>query len=508
MAKKPPKAKPEKLPENINDCHNLIRELFTRLADLEKQLSRHNRASFGKKSAKVNSSLLTGTGKAIHTQTTEELEREKRNLNIVETENHGGGRSSAPTSSVEHRDERHRITDPNQLACPCCRNERTVFGFEISTQTDFVKPVFEEVRHIVYKYRCRKCGKHLLTADKPFQTIDKGKPGPGLLSKIVTDKLLLHLPLYRQEKVFKALGLPINRSSMCRWMRGCADLARPIVERMKALILRSRVIMADATTMPVIKKGLGKTHRAYIWSMLGDRSQPYTIYDFSETEHSMYPEKILKGFKGVLLSDGTNKFNGIIEAGASSANCWAHVHCRFEEAWVNDNVGVEFPMGVVKSLFDIERVVKDLSEEQRKDIRERIAKPKIDLLKAWLDENVDKEPPKTKLSDAISYTLNRWEALCLYVDTGFVDISNNSCERSIKPVVQGRVNWLFAGSVEGGHTSAVLMSLVQTCERLKINAFEYLKDVFTHFPSANMRDIDDFLPDRWQTLRNNQQQIQ
>ncbi|MBN8659088.1 MAG: transposase [Candidatus Obscuribacter phosphatis] len=72
--------------------------------------------------------------------------------------------------------------------------------------------------------------------------------------------------------------------------------------------------------------------------MLGDSSNPYTIYDFSETEHSMYPEKVLKGFKGVLLSDGTNKFNGIIAAGATSANCWAHLHCRFEEAWLDDKI--------------------------------------------------------------------------------------------------------------------------------------------------------------------------
>lgn len=509
MTEKPPdraSAKPNKLPDNVSDCHSLIRELFARIAALEKQLSRRKRAAFGKKSAKVNSSLLTGTGKAIHSQTEVELEAEKRNLNIVETDNKGGGRSSAPKRTVEHRDEKHTISDPAQLACPCCGNERTVFGFDIATQTDFVKPVFEEVRHIVYKYSCKNCGKHVLTADKPYQPIDKGKAGPGLLAKIITDKLLLHLPLYRQEKVFKALGLPINRASMCRWLKACADLLKPIVERMKVLIPQSRLILADSTTMPVIKKGLGKTHRGIIWSMLGDDSNPYVVYDFSETEHAMYPEKILKGFQGVLLSDGTNKFNGIIEAGATSANCWAHVHCRFEDAWLDDKVSVEFPMGVIKSLFDIERVAKELTEEQRKDMRQRLAKPKLALLKLWLDENVNKEPPKSKLSDAITYTLKRWDALCLYADTGYVDISNNACERSIKPVVLGRANWLFAGSLEGGHTSAILMSLVQTCERLKINAFKYFKDVLTRFPNANMRDLDDFLPDRWLALRQSKQQ--
>jgi transposase len=509
MTKKTPGAdslSPDKLPDNLADCHNLIRELFARISALEKQLSRRNRAAFGKKSAKVNSSLLTGTGKAIHSQTEEELEDERRNLNIVETKNKGGGRSPSSSKSVEQREEKHTITDPSTLACPCCGDERTVFGFDASSQIDFVKPVFEEVKHVVYKYSCKKCGKHVLSAEKPFQPIDKAKAGPGLLAKITTDKLLLHLPLYRQEKVFKALSLPINRASMSRWLKACADFLKPIVERMKVLFLQSRVILADATTMPVIKKGLGKTHRGIIWSMLGDSSNPYTIYDFSETEHAMYPEKILKGFKGVLLSDGTNKFNRIIAAGATSANCWAHVHCRFEEAWLDDKTTVEFPMGVIKSLFDIERVAKNLTEEQRKDMRLRLAKPKLALLKTWLDENALKEPPKSKLSDAISYTLNRWDALCLYADTGYVDISNNACERSIKPIVLGRSNWLFAGSIDGGHTSAILMTLIQTCERLNINSFEYLKDVLTRFPNANMRDLDDFLPDRWLALRQTKHQ--
>ena len=66
-----------KLPNNVNDCHNVIRELFTCIAELEKQLSRRNRALYGRKSAKINASLLTGTGKAVHGEAAEELDNEK-----------------------------------------------------------------------------------------------------------------------------------------------------------------------------------------------------------------------------------------------------------------------------------------------------------------------------------------------------------------------------------------------------------------------------------------------
>lgn len=109
--------------------------------------------------------------------------------------------------------------------------------------------------------------------------------------------------------------------------------------------------------------------------------------------------------------------------------------------------------------------------------------------------------PKTKLGEAISYTLNRWAALQVYLEHHFVDISNNGSERSIKPVVLSRRNWLFAGSEEGGKTAAIILSLIESCKRLGINPFEYLKDVLTRFPSAKTSQIDDFLPDRWIALQ-------
>ncbi|MBS2005350.1 MAG: IS66 family transposase, partial [Cyanobacteria bacterium SZAS LIN-5] len=341
-----------------------------------------------------------------------------------------------------------------------------------------------------------------VTAQKPYQPIDKGVPGPGLLAKIATDKFWLHLPLYRQEQVFNALSLPINRASMCRWLKGVAEILAPIVNRMQQLILDSRVVQSDASTLPVLKKGLGKAHKGSIWTYRGDADHPYVFYDYSNTEHSIYPEQILKGFTGILLTDGTNKYNEIIKNGATSANCWAHVHCYFEDAWKENPVAAEFPMGVIKSLFDIERVAATLSEDERKDLRQRLAKPKLELLEDWLYETRATEPPKTKLGEAIAYTLNRWPALLVYIDHPFVEISNNASERSIKPVVLSRRNWLFAGSEHGGQTAAIILSIIESCKRNGINGFEYMKDVLTRFPSAKTSQVDDFLPDRWLALRN------
>lgn len=489
----------DKLPKDIESCHNLIRDLFSRIAELEKHLSRRNRMVFGKKSAKVDAELLTGTGKAIHQQTSFELEEESRKLNVVQNKGKGGGRSK-PSETIPTRIEEHRIED-TEIPCPECSNPREIFGFEVHNQIDFVQTTYENLQHRIFKYICTKCNRNIVKAKKKNQPIDKGRPGPGLLAKIATDKFWLHTPLYRQEQVFQSLSLPIKRASMCRWIREIAWLVSPVVERMRQKILQSRSIQSDATTLPVIKKGLGKTHRSFVWVYLGDKTNPYIYYDYSNTEHSIYPEKILKGFKGILLTDGTNKYNQIIEDGATSANCWAHVHCYFEDAWKEDPNKAEFPMGVIKSLFDIERFAISLSENERKDIRLKLAKPKIEQLRSWLDIAKFTEPPKTKLGEAITYTLNRWPALLTYLDNPFVDISNNTSERSIKPLVISRKNWLFAGSEEGGKSAATILSLVETCKRLGINPFEYLKDILIELPSAKISQIDEYLPDRWLALQ-------
>ena len=238
-----------------------VAQLQHALLNLKNNLAAETALLFGKKSAKVDSTLLTGTGKTIHIQTANELDAEKNRLNIVPDKKHGGGRAGQPatleTSKVEHR------IDPSQIPCPSCDQPREIIGFDVSHQIEFVRSLFEYIQHVMFKYACKNCEGQIITAQKPYQPIDKGLPGPGLLAKIATDKFWLHLPLYRQEQVFTALSIPISRSSMCRWLKEVADLLAPIVKRMSRLILKSRAIQSDATTLPVIKKGLGKTHKGY-----------------------------------------------------------------------------------------------------------------------------------------------------------------------------------------------------------------------------------------------------
>lgn len=513
-----------KLPDNLPECHKVITELRAdvkrlsqiaetvsllqkRISELEVQVRNHKRARFGKSSAVVAGASLTGTGKVVYDQSRQELEDEKTNLNIVQDEKpNGGGGRTAPDNAKRAQDIQHKITDPDVLRCPCCGKLREVIGFTVSKQLDVIKTALEQLKHIQYKYSCPKCEGEIILAPKPDTPIAKGYATAGLIAHVGVSKFDWHLPLYRQERISRAQSVPIPRASMCRWLKNAADFLKLIVSRMNELMLNSRVIQSDHTTMPVIKKGLGKTHQGYLWIYRGDEKFQYVIYDFTETKEQVHPKRMLPGYKGILQTDGASDFNGVSakdevtgEKGASRAGCLSHAFRYWEAARDEDRERADFALAHLKVLFEIEELAEGLTEEERKGLRRRKSKPKLAELKFWLDVQAEDPTilPKSNLGKALTYCLNQWEPLCFYADTGFVAAHNNLSENGLRPAVLGKNNWLFAGSVDGGCTAAVWMSLIQTCHRLKIDPFEYLKDVLTRLPSASIADIDQFLPDRW-----------
>ncbi|MBK9142734.1 MAG: transposase [Candidatus Melainabacteria bacterium] len=129
-----------------------------------------------------------------------------------------------------------------------------MIGFEVSCQLDIIKAMLQRLKHIQFRYACPGCNSNVILAPKPDGPIEKGYATAALISYIGVSKFDYHQPLYRQEKFFRSYTVPVSRSSMCRWLKSAADIFEIVVERMRQLILNSRVIQADHTTMPMLKK--------------------------------------------------------------------------------------------------------------------------------------------------------------------------------------------------------------------------------------------------------------
>jgi transposase len=412
----------------------------------------------------------------------------------------GHGRRRLPENLVRH-DKTYELK-PEELPCPCCGKPRCKVSEAISQQLEFQPATLFVIRHIRYTYACQEegCDPNMVTAPKPPQAIEKGLAGPGLLAFVGASKLADHLPLNRQEDILARFGVHISRSTQCDWMAACAQLVRPLYDLMLALALQSKVLASDDTTVKLRDNQLDHTRTAYFWAYVGDNDHPYVCYDFTTSHSRDGPIKILKGFEGYLQGDAYSGYIHIADTSDGKiqfAGCWSHARRYFDRARTTpQSDAVHQALAYVKRLYAVEDQAAEMESESRLRHRQQKSVPILKAFRDWLGQQ--QALPESPFGKAINYTLNHWEALCLFTTDGDIPLDNNRTEHALRQQVIGRLNWLFVGSEGGGHTAAVLYTLVATCKRLRIDPFAYLRDVFSRLPEDSTDEaLRDLLPDRW-----------
>ena len=419
---------------------------------------------------------------------------------------------------------RHELSEAERT-CPCCGELRQEIGVESSEQLELIPACLKVVQHDRVKYACRSCEEYVAIADKPPQPIEKGLPGPGLCAHTVLSKFGDHQPMYRQEDIHARLGYTIRRSTLSGWQAALADLAQPLVDRMKHLVLQSKVIHTDDTSIKMLEPGRGTTRTCKFWPYLGDWLHPYAVYDFTLSRERDGPAQFLAGFTGYLQADAYSGYDGIF-AGAAvwEVACWIHARRYWHQAIDNDPLRANHALGFIARLSQIEKQLgrafptKNLQNERDFAAvaagRQEHAVPILAEFKSWLDgESEDKRIlPKSPIRAAFTYTLNQWEALCRYTQEGYLSYDNNIAERLVKFPAIGRKNYLFVGSPRGGQGAAVMYSLVSSAKANGVEPFAWLKDLFTQLPyhrdgqafaqsaageAVTSAELDDLLPDRW-----------
>ena len=398
----------------------------------------------------------------------------------------------------------HALAEAERV-CPCCGRPRRHIGEQTTQQLEYVPAKLVCVQHAQFTYSCPYCPEHIVTAPKPPQPIDRGLAGPGLLALVTASKFDDYVPLYRQELILNRAGLFLARSTLCDWLMALSTLVRPLVERMKENIFRSRVVQTDGTSIEVLLEGERQTKTGYFWPYLGDEAHPHVVVDFSLDKRKVWPQQFLSDYRGYVQVDAYSAYDGCFIANSEPSypkmevGCWSHAERYFEAARDSDPSRAAEGIAFVRALFAVEAQAKSghLAETEVLALRQREAVPILDDFKIWLDRARDQVLPKSPLADALRYTLNQWAALRRYTETGFLTLDNNATERINKLIARGRANWLFVGSPRGGETAARLLSLVVTCRRLHMDSFLYLRDVFTRLPGLPAERLDELLPHRW-----------
>lgn len=381
--------------------------------------------------------------------------------------------------------------------CKCCGDRKVEIGIEIVEQLDYVPASFKVIEHATHKFACRPCQEGVVEGKRPKQIHNGGKPGERLIAQIATAKYADHLPLYRQEQIYDREGVNVARSSMGRWLDQSAQAAKPVYERMQELILQSRVLQIDESPIKFIDKGraVKKIKQGYAWSYYGDEEHPYTIYDLQPDRCAQRAKDFLGSYSNFICTDGYGGYNWYPEE--LSSNCRVHDRRGYEKALKYDKNKAGAMIALYAKLYEVESRAKGLSHAEIAAIRQKESVPILEQMKGRITQWQLTTPPKSTLGMAVNYSLTRWEKLCRFVDHGFLPIDTNLVENSIRPVSLGRKNWLHVGGEDALETASIHASLVNTCKRLGLNPFLYLRDIFIRLGREDVC-IDDLLPDRWQ----------
>src|SRR5262249_11904187 len=124
-------------------------------------------------------------------------------------------------------------------------------------------------------------GEVVIAAPRPAIPIAKGLPGPGLLAHLIVSKYTDRLPLYRLQRSYERQGYFLHRSTLCDWLGACADLLRPLYDVMVSVVLQSRALHTDDTTVKLQELGTHLLSTARLWVYLGDAAHPYNVFDFT-----------------------------------------------------------------------------------------------------------------------------------------------------------------------------------------------------------------------------------
>lgn len=353
-------------------------------------------------------------------------------------------------------------------------------GEEISEQIKYIPAQLSAIQHVRPKYACKPCQENVKIAPMPTLLLPKSIATPELVAYTIIAKFCDHIPLYRQEAIWERLGIDMPRSSLCGWSMKSAELSEPLVKLLQKNIINDDYIQVDETTVQVLDEiGRDNKTKSYMWCYRGGGSKPSIVYEYQPTRGGYHAENFLGNFEGYLQSDAysgynfADKNNAIIKVG-----CMAHARRKFADiVKLTKSTGLAHQaIKFFKSLYKIEKEARDnhLSSQERHILREEKAASILTLFKEWLDLNLTKTPLKSKIHDAICYTLSNWEYLNNYLKDGRIEIDNNLVENAIRPFALGRKNWLFHGSPNGAKAGAIFYSLIETCKANNIEPYKYL----------------------------------
>ena len=406
----------------------------------------------------------------------------------------------------------HDIAE-SEKDCPKCNGKLHLMGRGDKRRELVIIPAqVKIVEHVSKTYACRNCEQTdtsvpIVKSPLPAPVIKGSYASPEAIAYIMCQKFVMGAPLYRQEQDWNRQGIRITRQTMSNWIIAATEAwLVPVYDALRERLLRHSVLHADETTLQVLKEpGKPPQSKSYMWMYRtgSDADFPIVLYEYQPSREAKHPAAFLANFTGYLHADGYEGYHSLpggvisdvlpsakpatgrpVSSGIIVVGCFAHARRKFDEALkslpAKARAGSQVAIGkdYCDRLFKLERDFAEagLTAGQRYDARQEKSKPLLDEFFSWAQAN--SHMTKTPLGKAVHYALNQRQYLEHFLLDGRLELSNNRAERSIKPFVIDRKNFLFANTPRGATASAVMFSIIETAKENGLNPFKYLVCLF------------------------------
>lgn len=514
--------------QNVELKHENMK-LKVQVENQELQLNWFNKYVFGSKRESTpkegNDQLVEGTQCSIFgipedEEVKEEIEKNTEEITIYRKKKNKksvAGIKKSALKDIEVETLEIKIED-GQEKCPVCGAELRQIGKEfVRQEIEYIPAKLKLVNYVRNTYKCEKCG--TAESEKETATIVKTKTprallahsfaSPSLATEVIYQKYYMGVPLYRQEKVWDDRGLVLPRNMMANW---CIKLSEYYFEPLYELMLKqikeqSELLHCDESTMQCNKEpGKNPSSKSYMWVIATGELEKKkgVIFKYSKSRSQEVAQKLLKDYKGILVTDGYAGYNNLEEE-IKHAECWAHARRYFLESVPLDAnkkpitssdgyTGVKY----IDELFKVEREIENVSVNEKIKVRKEKSEPVLKKFYEWVYLMNQKYITNQKLKNAITYATNQKENLIQFLDDGRIPLTNSKAERAIRPFAVHRKNWLFADSVDGAKANAVIYSLIESAKvnKLNINKYiRYLLDILPQLDGEKTEDeIEKYLP--------------
>ena len=474
---------------------------------LLEQLGLAKKRQFGSSSEKMQEGLMDQLSLEFNEAEVNVYGTKSATEEQVEVKAHGRKRQSGSVTDIVPEGTatevvEHRLCE-EERTCNICGRVMEEIGKEIRRSLQMEPARFWIREDVYYTYACKNCEQesgeaNILKTLKEPALMPGSYASAGAVAHISVQKFVMYSPLYRLEQEFSRQGLKLSRQTMSNWLVNISNTwLQPIYEVLHRQLCSEKVLHGDETTLQVLREpGRAATNKSYMWlyRTSGCAEHPIVLYEYQPNRKAEHAEKFLKGFSGWLHADGYQGYHSLPE-NIRVVGCWAHARRKFDEALqtLAQEKRKDSPAAVgecyCSRLFQLEKSFAGLTPEERYAKRLEQEKPVLDALLAWANEARGKTAPKSALGRALYYLLEQWPYLIRYLEDGRLELSNNRAERSIKPFVMGRKNWLFANTPGGAQSSSVIYSLIETAKENGLDPYRYLLWVLQNAPTMSRLDL-------------------